>query len=104
MSYANKPDEPGKSTGNLFVNDFKEASNQPDWTGYLNVSREQITDLIEKGKRGEEVKFKLSSWTYPSKKDANQSRYFIVADSKDFKKSEKPADNDWSDAEDDVPF
>ena len=93
-----------KSTGNLYVNDYKEAgSKQPDYTGSLELTREQIQDLIADGKAGKKVELKLGSWEYPSKRDANQKRYFIVAESGEVSK-EKPQkkSNGWDD--DDVPF
>lgn len=105
--YNSKPNEPGKSTGALFVNDYKEdGDRKPDLTGNLDITKEQITELIEKGKAGKDVKLKLSCWIYPSKKNPEQDRFFIVADSTEFKKAgATPSDaqkDEWND--DDVPF
>jgi len=69
-----------KSTGNLFVNDYKKTDKQPDYTGFLEITREQIQELVNIGKAGGEVKLKLGCWEYPSKRDANQIRLFIVAE------------------------
>ena len=93
-----------KSTGNLFVNDYKDpGSKQPDYTGYLDITRQQIQELVAMGKAGEEVKLKLGGWEYPSKRDANQNRYFIVAEAGGQKeKEERKPKNEWDEA--DTPF
>ena len=84
-----------KSTGNLYVNDYKKLPKQPDFTGSLEITKEQINKLIELGKAGEAVKLKLGMWKYPSKTDPNQDRFFLVAECGEFEK--KPAANEWGD-------
>lgn len=69
-----------KSTGNLFVNDYKKQEKQPDYTGYLDITKDQIQELIALGKTGQEVKLKLGCWIYPSKRDPNESRFFLVSE------------------------
>lgn len=104
-----------KTTGNLFVNDFKTAKKHPDYTGSLDISREQINALVQMGKEGKPVKLQLGCWEYPSKRNANEIRLFIVAEpSKGKKKSSGWDDtdktpqkrtvshNDFDD--DDIPF
>ncbi len=83
----------GKSTGNLYVNNYKKTAKQPDYTGSLEITKEQITKLIDLGKSGEDVKLKLGCWQYPSKTDPSQLRFFIVAECGEYEK--KPAANDW---------
>ena len=87
-----------KSTGNLFVNDYKKQDKHPDYTGYLDITREQIQELIALGKAGEEVKLKLGMWIYPSKRDPNEQRFFMVAEAGKGKQQKKPSG--W----DDTPF
>lgn len=82
-----------KSTGNLFVNDYKKTDKHPDYTGYLELTKEQITDLIAVGKAGGEIKIQLGCWEYPSKRNANQNRYFIVAETG---KEEAKKTDDWA--------
>lgn len=84
-----------KTTGNLFVNDYRKTEKQPAYTGSLEVSREQIEALINKGKAGEDVKLKLSCWIYPSKRNPEEDRLFLVADASDFDK--KKSSNGWND-------
>jgi hypothetical protein len=94
-------DKKGSSIGNLFVNDYKvQGSKMPDFTGFLEITRDQIQDLIADGKAGKDVKIKLAAWEYPSKKDPNQIRYFIVAETGE--KQESKPKNEWAD--DPVPF
>ncbi len=90
----------GKSTGNLFVNDFKKTPKQPDFTGSLEITKEQINKLVEMGKAGKDVKLKLGCWKYPSKRNPNETRLFLVAEAGDFEK--KPATDGWSN--EDQPF
>jgi hypothetical protein len=87
-----------KSTGNLFVNDYKEKDKQPDYTGYLDITRTQVEELVASGKKGEDVKLKLGLWIYPSKRDPeNEQRFFLVAESGQGKKKKSSG---W----DDTPF
>jgi hypothetical protein len=72
--------DPLKSTGNVFVNDYKKQDKQPDYTGYLDITREQIEALIKMGQSGEDVKLKLAVWVYPSKRNPEESRFFISAE------------------------
>ena len=90
-----------KSTGNLFVNDYKTAKNHPDFTGFLDITSTQIKELVEAGRAGEQVKLKLGMWRYPSKRDPNEDRFFLVAESGD-KKGKKKTKSEWDDPE--VPF
>ena len=92
-----------KSTGNLFVNDFKKTEKQPDFTGSLEITKGQISKLIEKGKAGKDVKLKLGCWRYPSKRDPNEDRFFLVAECDDYEKDNKPSSNEWG-GKDDTPF
>ena len=84
----------GKSTGNLFVNDYKKTAKQPDFTGYLEVTKEQIDKLIIQGKAGKDVKLKLGCWKYPSKRDPNEIRLFLVAECDDYEKKEPEQSTD----------
>lgn len=90
-----------KSTGNVFVNDYKKEKKHPDFTGYLDITSQQIKELVEMGRSGEEVKLKLGMWTYPSKRDPNENRFFIVAESGQGG-AKKKAKGGWDD--DPVPF
>ena len=93
-----------KSTGNIFVNDYKKQANQPDFTGFLELTRDQIQKLIADGRAGKDVKLKLAAWEYPSKKDPDQIRYFITADAEDPKQGQDKPKNDWADDSDKYPF
>lgn len=90
-----------KSTGNVFVNDYKKADKHPDYTGYLEINSQQIKELVAMGRAGDEVKLKLGMWIYPSKRDPNEDRFFIVAESGQGQGSKKKK-SEWDD--DDVPF
>ena len=93
-----------KSTGNLYFNDYKEpGTKKPDYTGWLELTRDQINALIAQGKAGKKVQLKLGCWEYPSKTNAQQSRFFIVAEPDNYEKKEKPESNGWGNT-DDVPF
>lgn len=87
-----------KSTGNLFVNDYKKQDKHPDYTGYLEITRTQIEELVKMGQAGEEVKLKLGLWIYPSKRDPDEQRFFLVAESGQTKQQKKASG--W----DDTPF
>lgn len=98
-----------KTAGNLYVNDYKDpGSKQPDFTGSIEITKPQIMQLIADGKAGKDVKFKLGMWEYPSKKNPEESRFFLVAEAGTVDKSEQgppppePDANDWAD--DDIPF
>jgi hypothetical protein len=92
-----------KSTGNIFFNDYKEAGDKkPKFTGSLEITREQIQELVADGKAGKDVKLKMSAWEYPSKKDPNQVYYFLIAESGEFDKKKK--DNSWGEDTDDCGF
>ena len=93
---------PLTTTGNAYVNDYKKQDKHPDFTGFLDISREQIQALIEQGKSGQEPKLALALWVYPSKRDPNERRFFITAEPKE-KRSNKPKPkDDWGNT--DVPF
>jgi ribosomal protein S24E len=53
--------------GALFVNNRKNAANQPDFRGELTLSKALLKELVEKAKAGEEAKMSLSVWKKKSK-------------------------------------
>lgn len=107
-----------KSTGNLYVNQFKTQSKQPPYTGYLEVTKEQISDLIKDGKDGKDLKMKLALWVYDSKKVAGEKRLFLTTETgyEPPNQIRKRSQSDWDEpqsnkpdnfsdfADDDVPF
>ena len=103
-----------KSTVNLYHNDYKvQGSKMPDYTGFLELTREQIAELIADGKAGKEVKLKIACWEYPSKQDPNKSRFFLTSESGTYEKKGQPEPppappeppaNDWNDDGDKYPF
>jgi hypothetical protein len=83
-----------KSTGNLYVNEYKKAGEKkPDFTGFLDLTREQVIDLVNDGKAGKEVKLKLGCWKYPSKRNPQQVRLFLVAETGEPEK--KQSNDSW---------
>lgn len=91
-----------KSTGNIYHNDYKNQEKHPDYTGFIDITRDQIQALIADGKAGKEVKLKVGMWQYPSKQDPNQSRFFLVVEAGEHKKQEPQKSGGWDD--DDMPF
>ena len=90
-----------KTTGNLYINTFKEAGDKkPKYTGTLEITREQIQDMIADGKAGKEVKLKIGCWEYDSKKVEGQIYLFLVAEAGS--KYEKKENSGWGN--DSVPF
>ena len=64
-----------KTEGGLWLNSEKTKPNQPDKTGNLEVSREQLKGLIAMGKKGEKVRIKLASWDRKSKETGQHYQY-----------------------------
>lgn len=94
--------DPTKTTGNLFVNDYKKQDKQPDYTGYLDVTSEQFDAIAEVVNNGGEAKLKLGCWIYPSKRDANEIRMFLVAEPNTPRESEEKGG--WKNKKTKVPF
>jgi hypothetical protein len=99
-----------KSTGNIYVNDYKKEPKQPDYTGFLEITKDQMLKLRDMGRDGEDVQLKIASWEKPSKQDSskcphcsrpNTPRFFMVAEarSKNDKGGSAPKKDDWQ-----VPF
>jgi hypothetical protein len=69
----------------------------PDYTGFIEITREQIEALIADGRAGKDVKLKVGMWQYPSKSDPNQHRFFLVVEAGSFKQ-DTPSTGGWGDA------
>jgi hypothetical protein len=92
---------PGKTTGNLYPNDYKTQKNHPDFTGTVEIDREQIENLIAQGKAGNTPKLRVAAWEYPSKQSPGKIRYFMSLEPpRDSKPKEEKPSNEF----DDVPF
>lgn len=91
-----------KSDGALFHNNRKENEKQPDFTGKLSVTSDQIRELIDMGKSGEEVVLRLAGWKRKSKAGA----HYIYVSSEIYRpKEEKQApvsEDPFTD--DEIPF
>ena len=70
-------DKEHQSKGSLFTNDRKEG-NQPDYTGYIEVTGAQLRRLVELGKSGHEVKLQVSAWHKTAK--SGTEYIFVSAD------------------------
>ena len=93
-----------RSEGNLYVNEYhKKGDKKPPFTGYLEVTKEQIEQLINKGKRGEKTNIQLALWKYPSKRNPNEVRLFLSANVAE-KISSGISGESFEDFDDDMPF
>ena len=95
-------DDATKTTGNLFVNDYKKQDKHPDYTGYLDISSEQVDAIVAMAQAGQEPKLKLGCWIYPSKRNADEIRMFLVAEPN--KPKENKEQGGWSNSKTKVPF
>jgi hypothetical protein len=68
-----------KTEGGLWVNTEKSKANQPDRTGTLAVSREQLKGLIAMGKKGETVKIKIAAWDRKAQ-DTGQPYQYVTGE------------------------
>jgi|TARA_R100000482_G_scaffold55880_1_gene20039 hypothetical protein len=104
-----------KSTGSLHTNDFKKQNNHPDWTGEIEISSDQLKNIIAMGRAGEKPKLKLAAWNRKAKETGKE--YFYLSAEAKFdgnKVSAPPPEPDFSavasepepiaTAEDDWPF
>ena len=53
---------PQKTGGGLWAQD-KTNQNQPDYKGRIEVTREQMSQLVQMGKNGEEPCIQIAAWT-----------------------------------------
>lgn len=90
-----------KTEGGLYTNNYKKASNHPDWTGNIKISSDQIKHIIAMGKAGIEPKLKLAAWDRKSKEDGSQ--YFYLSAEAVFDPDKGPQRIE-ADSFDDIPF
>ena len=65
---------PKNTSGGLWGQD-KTKDTQPDYKGSVEVTREQMAQLVQMGKNGQEPKIQLAAWT---KQDGNGKIWFSL--------------------------
>ena len=65
-----------QSDGAIYTNNYKQASNQPDWTGKVMLSKEILKELVTKLKSGnaDGVEMRVALWDRTSK-NGNEYKY-----------------------------
>ena len=53
---------PQKTSGGLWTQD-KSVETQPDYKGSVEITREQMSQLVQMGKNGQEPRLQLAAWT-----------------------------------------
>lgn len=76
-----------KSKGALFVNDRRDTEKHPHWTGNLDLTKEQINELISLGKAGEPIKLRLAAWK--SKAQNSGMEYISISAEPPMKKDQE---------------
>lgn len=66
-----------QTNGALFKNDYKEKPNQPDFKGDLEISGEQVREIIAMSKAGLQPKLRLAAWARQPKGGGNT--YFYLS-------------------------
>lgn len=91
-----------KSKGSLFYRD-KEKENQPDMTGYIEVTGAQMKRLVEMHKAGKEPRLQLAGFMRVAKGSGNEYMFLSTEAYMEEKKSQPKQQKDagW---DDDIPF
>lgn len=100
-----------QSDGAIYTNNYKQASNQPDWTGKVMLSKEILKELVTKLKSENSagVEMRVALWDRTSK-NGNEYKYArldVPQDQQKQKPERKPEpepepEDDFDD--DDIPF
>jgi hypothetical protein len=102
--------------GALFPNNFKkDGTQQPDWTGTVDVSKELLSALVdiakelkEKANQGEEIddtkfiKLRVAGWDRTAKNTGADYKYLTIEPLRE--KPEEPEETEEEDDSDDPPF
>lgn len=94
-----------KSKGALFMNNDRENAQQPNFRGYILLTKPQIKKLIEMDKAGVDMKVQVAGWKKLSA--ANEKYIFMSTEIYIPKKGKKDRDDDFDDNDfddDDIPF
>ncbi len=81
-----------KSEGVMFTNAEKKAENHPDMRGHVDVTKEQITKLIEMGKAGIQPRLSIAGWNRQAK-STGQPYMHISAEA--YMKEQQPDQQGW---------
>lgn len=68
-----------KSEGGFWPNTYKKTDKQPDVTGNIEVSNDQLRKMVEQAKAGVAVKLQIAGWNRRSKSD-NKPYIYISAE------------------------
>ena len=93
-----------QSDGAIYTNNYKTQSNQPDWTGKVELKTQILKELVTKLKESNtgSVEMRVALWDLTSKNgnDYKYARLDVPQEKRDAPKPEPVVD----DFEDDIPF
>tara|TARA_R100000773_G_C4107613_1_gene49371 strand:+ start:93 stop:395 length:303 start_codon:yes stop_codon:yes gene_type:complete len=93
-------------SGGLWQNFKKKSERQPDYTGYLEISSDVVSDLVNQVENSDRAKCSIASWKKVSKKGSTWLRITVEKFDEDRNKTqqkEEPVENK-SNIEDNIPF
>jgi hypothetical protein len=89
-----------RSRGAIFPKQDKQGK-QPDMTGYIEVTGDQMRRLVEMSKAGQEVKLQLSAWNETAK---DTGRPFVSLSAQAYMKGNAPQSSGNMPNMDDIPY
>lgn len=82
--------------GSLFINRTKTSEKQPDLSGDVEITMDLLKYLVEKAKKGEDLKMRVACWV----KEGRSGKFYSISLSEERAKIQPKANA----FDDDIPF